>query len=59
MKKEPPFAPQAVAVAFESGYLTTSISKGLSDCDIFGEIAHRRYHPALKFVSTMVISLRQ
>ncbi|QJC88408.1 Mobile element protein [Bacillus subtilis] len=37
------FGFQVEAVAFDSGYLTTPISKGLSDCDIFGEIAHRRY----------------
>ncbi|WP_157087780.1 IS1182 family transposase, partial [Oceanobacillus damuensis] len=33
------------AVALDSGYLTNPICKGLSDRDIFGVIAHRRYHP--------------
>lgn len=33
------------AVALDSGYLTSPICKGLSDRNIFGVIAHRRYHP--------------
>ncbi|MFD1607465.1 IS1182 family transposase [Oceanobacillus luteolus] len=33
------------AVALDSGYLTNPICKGLSDRDIFGVIAHRRYQP--------------
>ncbi|WP_430791408.1 IS1182 family transposase [Virgibacillus flavescens] len=33
------------AVALDSGYLTTPICKGISDRNIFGVIAHRRYHP--------------
>jgi transposase len=33
------------AVALDSGYLTNPICKGLSDRNIFGVIAHRRYHP--------------
>lgn len=33
------------AVALDSGYLTNPICKGLSDRDIFGVIAYRRYHP--------------
>lgn len=33
------------AVALDSGYLTNPICKGLSDRNIFGVIAHRRFHP--------------
>ncbi|ASK63859.1 IS5/IS1182 family transposase [Virgibacillus phasianinus] len=33
------------AVGLDSGYLTVPICKGLSDRNIFGVIAHRRYHP--------------
>ncbi|MCR2808075.1 IS1182 family transposase [Paenibacillus soyae] len=33
------------AVALDSGYLTTPICKGLEDRNIFGVIAHRRFHP--------------
>jgi hypothetical protein len=33
------------AVALDSGYLTNPICKGLSDRNIFGVIAHRRYQP--------------
>ncbi|MGG3916601.1 IS1182 family transposase [Rossellomorea vietnamensis] len=33
------------AVALDSGYLTNPICKGLSDRELFGVIAHRRYHP--------------
>ena len=33
------------AVALDSGYLTNYICKGLSDRNIFGVIAHRRFHP--------------
>lgn len=33
------------AVALDSGYLTSPICKGLSDRNIFGVIAHRRFHP--------------
>lgn len=33
------------AVALDSGFLTTPICKGLSDRQIFGVIAHRRYRP--------------
>jgi transposase len=33
------------AVALDSGYLTNPICKGLSDRNIFGVIAHRRYRP--------------
>lgn len=33
------------AVALDSGYLTNPICKGLADRNIFGVIAHRRYHP--------------
>jgi transposase len=33
------------AVALDSGYLTNPICKGLSDREVFGVIAHRRYHP--------------
>lgn len=33
------------AVALDSGYLTNPICKGLSDRNIFGVIAHRRYKP--------------
>ena len=33
------------AVALDSGYFTSPICKGLSDRNIFGVIAHRRYHP--------------
>jgi hypothetical protein len=33
------------AVALDSGYLTNLICKGLSDRNIFGVIAHRRYRP--------------
>jgi len=33
------------AVALDSGYLTNPICKGLSERNIFGVIAHRRYHP--------------
>lgn len=33
------------AVALDSGYLTNPICKGLADRNIFGGIAHRRYHP--------------
>lgn len=33
------------AVALDSGYLTNPICKGLSDRNIFGTIAHRRFHP--------------
>ena len=33
------------AAALDSGYLTNPICKGLSDRNIFGVIAHRRYHP--------------
>ncbi|MDI6567184.1 transposase, partial [Bacillus subtilis] len=33
------------AVARDSGYLTTPICTGLSDRQIFGVIAHRRYYP--------------
>lgn len=33
------------AVALDSGYLTSPICKGLSDREIFGVIAHRRFHP--------------
>nr|WGD84077.1 IS1182 family transposase [Bacillus subtilis] len=39
------FGFQVEAVALDSGYLTTPICKGLSDRQIFGVIAHRRYHP--------------
>lgn len=33
------------AVALDAGYLTNPICKGISDRNIFGVIAHRRYHP--------------
>lgn len=33
------------AVALDSGYLTNPICKGLSEREIFGVIAHRRYQP--------------
>jgi len=33
------------AVALDSGYLTNPICKGLKDRNIFGVIAHRRFHP--------------
>jgi transposase len=33
------------AVGLDSGYLTNPICKGLHDREIFGVIAHRRYHP--------------
>lgn len=33
------------AVALDSGYLTAPICKGLDTRDIFGVIAHRRFHP--------------
>jgi hypothetical protein len=33
------------AVALDSGYLTNPICKGLSDRNIFGVIAHRRFQP--------------
>jgi IS5 family transposase len=33
------------AVALDSGYLTNPICRGLSDRNIFGVIAHRRFHP--------------
>ncbi len=33
------------AVGLDSGYLTNPICKGLHDRNIFGVIAHRRYHP--------------
>jgi hypothetical protein len=33
------------AVAPDSGYLTNPICKGLTDRNIFGVIAHRRFHP--------------
>ncbi|WP_373419488.1 IS1182 family transposase [Salirhabdus sp. Marseille-P4669] len=36
---------QVEAVALDSGYLTNPICKGLSDRNIFGTIAHRRFHP--------------
>lgn len=39
------FGFQIEAVALDSGYLTTPICKGLSDRQIFGVIAHRRFHP--------------
>lgn len=39
------FGFQVEAVALDSGYLTTPICKGLSERDIFGVIAHRRYQP--------------
>jgi len=39
------FGFQVEAVALDSGYLTTPICKGLSDRQIFGVIAHRRYYP--------------
>lgn len=39
------FSFEVDAVALDSGYLTAPICKGLEDRDIFGVIAHRRYHP--------------
>lgn len=33
------------AVALDSGYLTNPICKGLAERNVFGVIAHRRYHP--------------
>ncbi|OLS33316.1 transposase, partial [Bacillus sp. MRMR6] len=39
------FGLKVEAVALDSGYLTSPICKGLSDRNIFGVIAHRRYHP--------------
>ncbi|MFZ3580513.1 IS1182 family transposase, partial [Virgibacillus sp. DJP39] len=33
------------AVALDSGYLTVPICKGILDRNIFGVIAHRRFHP--------------
>ncbi|KAF6562546.1 hypothetical protein G9G63_17095 [Paenibacillus sp. EKM202P] len=33
------------AVALDSGYLTTSICKGLQSWKTFAVIAHRRFHP--------------
>jgi hypothetical protein len=33
------------AVALDSGYLTNPICKGVSERNVFGVIAHRRYHP--------------
>lgn len=33
------------AVALDSGYLTSAVCKGLSDRNIFGVIAHRRFAP--------------
>lgn len=33
------------AAALDSGYLTTPICKGLQDRNIYGVIAHRRFHP--------------
>ena len=33
------------AVALDSGYLTVPICKGIADRNIFGVIAHRRFHP--------------
>jgi Group II intron, maturase-specific domain len=40
------------AVALDSGYLTNPICKGLSDRNIFGVIAHRRYHPHFEIYIT-------
>ncbi|WP_142126473.1 IS1182 family transposase [Bacillus sp. SLBN-3] len=39
------FKLEVEAVALDSGYLTNPICKGLSDRNVFGVIAHRRYHP--------------
>ncbi|TMZ69239.1 IS1182 family transposase [Klebsiella pneumoniae] len=39
------FGFQVEGVALDSGYLTVSICKGLSDRHIFGVIGHRRYRP--------------
>ena len=39
------FGFEVEAVALDSGFLTSPICKGLSDRNIFGVIAHRRYHP--------------
>ncbi|MBL4978173.1 transposase [Bacillus halotolerans] len=41
------FGFQVEAVALDSGYLTIPICKGLSERQIFGVIAHRRYHSAI------------
>ncbi|MGG3626454.1 IS1182 family transposase [Bacillus gobiensis] len=39
------FGLKVEAVALDSGYLTNTICKGLSDRNLFGVIAHRRFHP--------------
>lgn len=39
------FKLEVEAVALDSGYFTNPICKGLSDRNVFGVIAHRRYHP--------------
>jgi hypothetical protein len=43
------------AVVLDSGYFTHPICKGLSDRNIFGVIAHRRYHPTKVVIFKMEI----